>query len=854
MTNDPAHSLTAALADRYRIESELGAGGMATVYLAEDLKHHRKVAIKVLHTDLSAMLGPERFLKEIELTASLQHPVILPLFDSGNADGLLYYVMPYVEGETLRARLDRERQLPVEDAIRIASDIADALEYAHKHGVIHRDIKPENILLQDGRPVVADFGIALAVQQATSGAQRMTQTGVSLGTPQYMSPEQAMGEQALDARTDIYALGAVTYEMLAGEPPFVAPTAQATVARVMTDTPRSLHAQRHTVPVAVDAAVLRALEKLPADRFSSAHAFSHALAAGATDAPVSPSADGRRKSFAVVGIVVIAAIALGAGIALARRSSKATAGAGKAGGAQIVAVLPFHSIASDSTQRYFGDGMTAEISGQLSKLAALRVVSQAASAPYENVSDRLGRMRHELGVGSVVDGTVRVAGNRIRIDVELMDATNGQTLWSDQYDRDLTDIFAVQSDVAHRIAAALQAKLTPSEARRVDRAPTANVDAYRIYLQAQATPVVNGAGAQAAITRMHDAIALDTTFALAYAELAREFMFMAAYTGPAYLDSASVAARTALRLQPDLAYASFVLGDLQASQGHLADARLSYLRSLELDQSLVPAMEDLSEAETTLGHYDQALYWALRAQPLDPNEFHVYYHTGVPLLRLADDHATQELLDSAVRRFADGPGGPRLQSALAALDFLRGRDSEAMARARHTAASYPHDDEAASFMAQLAALTGAPDADALLSRRLLTNPESGVDLAPARFPAWHALFADRRGDHAAATRMWDDVLASDARAIASGNDDPQRPMEIAAIHAVRGDSAAALEWLQRGYNAGWKNYRVIMRDPFFASLTHNPRFQQIMTSMRTDTDAMRKRAMTAENSLVRWSK
>src|SRR5512146_1352577 len=227
---DPFDTLRSALADRYRIERELGAGGMATVYLAEDLKHHRKVAIKVLHAELSAILGPERFLKEIELTASLQHPHILPLFDSGSADGLLYYVMPYVDGETLRSRLERERQLPIADAVRIATESADALQYAHEHGVVHRDIKPENILLQNGHALVADFGIALAVEQA--GGQRMTQTGLSLGTPQYMAPEQAMGERSVDARADIYALGAVTYEMLAGEPPFAAPTAQAIVARV----------------------------------------------------------------------------------------------------------------------------------------------------------------------------------------------------------------------------------------------------------------------------------------------------------------------------------------------------------------------------------------------------------------------------------------------------------------------------------------------------------------------------------------------------------------------------------------------------------------------------------------------
>jgi len=264
-----------ALADRYHIERELGAGGMATVYLAEDLKHHRKVAIKVLHAELSAILGPERFLKEIELTANLQHPHILPLFDSGSADGLLYYVMPYVDGETLRTRLDREKQLSVGDAVRIACEAADALEYAHGRGVVHRDIKPENILLQNGHALVADFGIALAVQQA--GGQRMTQTGLSLGTPQYMSPEQAMGEREIGARSDIYSLGAVTYEMLVGDPPFTGPTAQAIVAKIMTSVPVPPRELRKTISPAVEDAVLTALEKLPADRFPSAAEFARAL-------------------------------------------------------------------------------------------------------------------------------------------------------------------------------------------------------------------------------------------------------------------------------------------------------------------------------------------------------------------------------------------------------------------------------------------------------------------------------------------------------------------------------------------------------------------------------------------------
>ena len=273
-------SLTTALADRYRIERERGAGGMATVYLAQDLKHDRKVAIKVLRPELSAVIGAERFLREIKTIANLQHPHILGLIDSGEVNGTAYYVMPFVEGESLRDRLAREKQLPIADAIRLATEVAGALDYAHRHGVIHRDIKPENILLHDGRALVADFGIALAASNA--GGSRMTETGMSLGTPHYMSPEQAMGEREITARSDVYALGVVTYEVLTGDPPFTGSTAQAIVARVMTEEPRSLKLQRKTIPPHVEAAVLTALEKLPADRFATAAELAAALTGGST--------------------------------------------------------------------------------------------------------------------------------------------------------------------------------------------------------------------------------------------------------------------------------------------------------------------------------------------------------------------------------------------------------------------------------------------------------------------------------------------------------------------------------------------------------------------------------------------
>jgi serine/threonine-protein kinase len=267
--------LSASLAGRYTIDREIGAGGMATVYLAHDVRHGRPVALKVLKPELGAVLGTERFLGEIKVTANLQHPNLLPLFDSGEADGLLFYVMPYVEGESLRARIDREKQLPVHEAIRLATAVASALDYAHRHGVIHRDLKPENILLHEGQPLVADFGIALAVSNA--GGNRITQTGLSLGTPQYMSPEQATGDRAIDGRTDVYSLAAVLYEMLTGDPPHYGSTSQAIIARVLTEKPRSMRASRESVPAYVDAAVERALAKLPADRWATAQEFAEAI-------------------------------------------------------------------------------------------------------------------------------------------------------------------------------------------------------------------------------------------------------------------------------------------------------------------------------------------------------------------------------------------------------------------------------------------------------------------------------------------------------------------------------------------------------------------------------------------------
>jgi len=331
---DAPGRLAAALSDRYRIERELGEGGMATVYLARDLRHERDVALKVLRPELAAVIGAERFLAEIRTTANLQHPHILPLFDSGEADSFLFYVMPYVEGESLRDRLDRETQLPIADALGIAEGVASALDYAHRHDIVHRDIKPENILLHDGQPVVSDFGIALAL--STAGSHRMTETGMSVGTPTYMSPEQAMGERDIDARADIYSLGCVLYEMLAGEPPFTGATAQAIAARVLTEAPRPLSKQRHTIPPHIEGAVLTALEKLPADRFPTAQAFADALEGKAGATPIgwrgtggAAARPGWRSALRSPVLWVMAVVTLAAlGMTLRERSAHRGSGSG----------------------------------------------------------------------------------------------------------------------------------------------------------------------------------------------------------------------------------------------------------------------------------------------------------------------------------------------------------------------------------------------------------------------------------------------------------------------------------------------------------------------------------------------
>jgi serine/threonine-protein kinase len=577
--------LSAALASRYRLERELGQGGMARVYLAQDLKYERQVAVKVLRPELAAEVGATRFLREIQIAARLHHPHILPLYDSDQADGLVYYVMPYITGETLRHRLARDRQLPVGDALQIAREVADALSYAHGAQVIHRDIKPANILIDSGHALVADFGIARAVGSAQTSA------GHVVGTPAYMSPEQIDGDPNLDGRSDIYSLGCVLFEMLAGEPPFKGGSLTAIIANRLSSPAPSVRLFRELVPEAVDSAVRKAMANLPADRFSTAAQFAEALGTSAT-----------------------VAIAVGAAQAMVKEVTEA----------KSVAVLPFENMSTDPENEYFSDGITDDIIAQLSKISALKVISRTSTMQYKKTNKKIAQIAEELGVAAVLEGSVRRAGQRVRIVAHLVDPRTEKHLWGDTFDRQLADIFEVQSEVAQQITGALSLALSPEEKKRVEKKATTDADAYNLYLLGRFhANKWSEADVQKGIEYFQLAIVKDPGYGVAYAGLADayELLSIGFSSKPPveYLAQAKTMALKALDMDDSLAeahtslaYARW-LGDLDWS-----GAEREFKRALELKSSYVMAHEWYAEYLAALGRHDEALNEIRQAQQLDP--------------------------------------------------------------------------------------------------------------------------------------------------------------------------------------------------------------------------------------------
>ena len=587
---DPLDLLRRELAGRYAVEQELGRGGMAVVYLARDLRHDRRVAIKVVRSD--GAVNNERFLREIRTVAQFHHPHILALHDSGTAGDHLFYVMPYVDGETLRQRLERTGPLPVDDAIRLTREVADALDYAHGRGVVHRDIKPENIFLSAGHALVADFGIAKAADAAGFNTT-LTETGLAIGTPAYMSPEQATADPRIDGRSDQYALACVLYELLAGQPPFTGPTSQAVMARHTADPVPPLRTVR-AVPAQLESAITKALAKVPADRWPSARAFSDSLALPLESAPASPSSTSRRSRAAILAVTALAVIAA-ATFAVGRASA-----GDESAQRQSVAVIPF-SVSGDSIHATLVDGLADGVVNGLVRVDGLDVLPSTRTIGYDGQQEDPRDIARKLGVNIVVTGRVRVSGNAFRVTPQLVDGVSGRILWSDEFngefliDGELQDIFSIQDVITGKIVDALRPQLAPAQRSVVERGVrTRDPRALGLYLEGRrAMYMVTRGSVERAIQLFEQALARDSSYADAWVGLADAYSFYAQVGGLPPADVASRWRRAASRgieLDSLSGYAHAMRGMVRGlSDWDWEGARSDYRRGLMLEPSSAEA-------------------------------------------------------------------------------------------------------------------------------------------------------------------------------------------------------------------------------------------------------------------------
>ena len=615
------------LGGRYTIKREIGRGGMATVYLADELKHGRPVAVKVLHPEVAPAMGGERFLREIGIAARLSHPHLVPLIDSGEANGLLYYVSAYVPGGSLRDRLLREKQLPLGDALRIAREVGAGLDFAHRAGYVHRDVKPENILFADGLALLADFGIARAC--CGDSAEQVTRAGFVVGTPEYMSPEQASAETGLDLRSDIYSLACVTYEMLAGSPPFRGDSARSIMTRHLTEPPPRIRASRPELPGAVEEALMRALAKNPGDRFASVGDFTRALQAEDTVRP--------------------------------RRTSAKT---------RSIAVLPFINASPDAENEYLSDGITDELIDALAKVEGLRVASRTSVFALKGKAQDVRAIGALLDTGTVLEGTVRRSGMQVRITAQLTSTDDGRLVWSQRYDRRLDDVFAIQDEIARTIVNTLRATSFADLSAPPVRQHTKSAAAYRLYLKGRYEwNRRTQEGVAAGIRHFEAAIAEDPNYALAYTGLADCYALEVDYRSVPVeegferakkyarkaiaLDdtlaeahaslawsvfihdwdwaAAEQSFRRALELDPRYATAHQWYAFLLVSRGAIADALVEAHTAVELDGSSVSARRSLAWIYFYARRFDQAKHHIERAIEMNPNAEENYRVLGMVL-------------------------------------------------------------------------------------------------------------------------------------------------------------------------------------------------------------------------------
>ena len=717
MTDPLLAQLQSSLGDAYTLEREVGRGGMATVYLAHDHKHDRAVALKVLNPDLSHTLGADRFVREIRTAARLQHPHILSVFDSGASGTQLWFTMPYVEGETLRDRLARTRQLPVDDALRIAKEAARGLAYAHLHGVIHRDVKPENLMLtHDGSTLVADFGIARATDMMSGD---MTGTGITLGTPAYMSPEQASGERTIDARSDVYALAAVLYEMLAGEPAFSGLNAQAVIARVLTQDPRPIHPMRPAVTPTLDAVIARAMARTAVDRYPTMEAFVAALDAAVTGEQFGEAHVKAWRRPIVVGAVATLAVLL---LLATLRRTPATVNerdtAPLPGRTVAIAVLPFEN-RGRREDAYIADGIADEIRGKLAAIPGLTIIARVSSNEYRSTQKRPQQIASELGVNYLLGGTVQfeaaAAGRsaRLRVSPELVQVANGttpSTRWQQPFDADLADIFKVQSDIASRVASALDIALNATQQGQLADRPTENLQAYDAYLRGEEiSHAVNSNEHDVlarALVEYNRAVELDPRFVAAWARISRAHSLMFYWASSSLEDDtlSRRAAERAIALAPGRWEGHWAMGLYLASVAHdplraIAEEQIA----LRLAPRSAEVLTALSNAQSFAGQWSASSESAVQARALDPRSVDALRREGFARMGERRYHEALAVLERAVQL---DPLDPNTHYRLFAVRLATGDRAGALA-----ALSIPGDSvaQAVSFATGAAYLVLAFD-------------------------------------------------------------------------------------------------------------------------------------------------
>jgi serine/threonine protein kinase/tetratricopeptide (TPR) repeat protein len=687
---------------------------MSRVFVAEDISLDRKVVVKVLPPDLAATVNVERFRREIQLAAKLQHPLIVPVLTAGISDGLPYYTMPFIEGESLRGRLARSGELPIQEAARILRDVLSALSYAHEHGVVHRDIKPDNVLLTGNHAVVADFGVAKALSASTNPGSSLTSLGVALGTPAYMSPEQAAADPTTDHRADLYAVGAMAYEMLTGQQVFSARSPQAMLAAHAVEKPEAIDKRRPSVPSGLSSLVMRSLEKHAADRPQSAGEMLAQLEAAVTPSgattpsvgvtkPWSSRRSERRGLIMAMGLAVV--LLLLASSSWYWYSHKLAAAAVVSDNTPSLAVLPFENLGK-ADDAYFADGMTEEISSRLGTLSGLRVIGRQSAKSYANTIKPVAQIGKELGVAYLLTGTVRwdrsrAGHNLVKVLPVLQRASDGAQMWSRPYQDEVTGVFEIQGKVAEEVAQALKLRLNEAEQKTLTSRPTTNLEAYDYYLRGQA--LVSGtwdpSEYQRAVDYYSRAVALDGTFAQAYAALASAHMSVYWFRGdpsPRRLQLGKAAADTALSLQPDLpaahvalaeyyyhgkldyqhgleeivtaqglapndADALYLKGLIERRQGRWSEALSDMKRVSEVDPRNTSNMDNLCETQLMTRNYDDAEKTCRHRIAIEPGKYPAYYLLArTVVLRSGDAKAGLAVLEQAQQQIGEGQLGARL--------------------------------------------------------------------------------------------------------------------------------------------------------------------------------------------------